>query len=361
MAIRALVTGAAGFIGSHVADHCIAMGMDVVATDDLSVGLRENVPHSARWRQGDLADEAFVKSLWSDGPYDYVYHIGAYATQHLSHFNRRKNYLVNVVGSMHLINESIRHDVGCFVFASTVAVYGRVDETMHEGLPFDPDDPYGVSKAAVEMDLKVAKKKFGLNSVCFRPHNVYGERQSMTARDKNVVAVFVNQTLRGEPMSVWGEGKQVRAFSHVDDVAPIIARAPKVKEAYGEAFNVGAETPYTILQLANEVAAACGVPPKIVHLPPRHEIPHAVVDNAKVRRVFGTEPSVGLSEGLRRMVNWARKRNATRETIAEPVELPEKLESARKQAEHPGSGESRRERDPDRTKDFAREGSIARD
>jgi UDP-glucose 4-epimerase len=220
-----------------------------------------------------------------------------------------------------------------------------------------------VSKAAVEMDLKVAKKKFGLNSVCFRPHNVYGERQSMTARDRNDVAVIVNQTLRGEPMSVWGEGKQVRAFSHVDDVAPIIARAPKVKEAYGEAFNVGAETPYTILQLANEVAAACGVPPKIVHLPPRHEIPHAVVDNAKVRRVFGTEPSVSLSEGLRRMVNWARKRNATRDTVAEPVELPEKLESTRRQSEHPGgprAAESRRQRDPGDTKDFAREGSVAR-
>jgi UDP-glucose 4-epimerase len=163
-------------------------------------------------------------------------------------------------------------------------------------------------------------------------------------------------------MSVWGEGKQVRAFSHVDDVAPIIARAPKVKESYGEAFNVGAETPYSILQLANEVAAACGVPPKIVHLPPRHEIPHAVVDNAKVRRVFGAEPSVDLATGLRRMVNWARKRNATRETVAEPVELPEKLESARKQADHPGSprGEAQHERDPDRAANhFVREGSRA--
>src|SRR3954467_8094915 len=100
MPARALVTGAAGFIGSHAADHCLTLGMDVVATDDLSVGYRENVPAAAPWRQGDLADEAFVKSLWAEsGPFTYVYHLAAYATQHLSHYNRRRNYLVNVVGS----------------------------------------------------------------------------------------------------------------------------------------------------------------------------------------------------------------------------------------------------------------------
>ena len=110
MWIRALVTGAAGFIGSHVADHCLALGMDVVATDDLSVGVRENVPGGAEWRPGDLADEAFVRSLWRDGRFDHVYHLGAYAAEGLSHFIRAFNYRTNLEASVNLINQAILHD-----------------------------------------------------------------------------------------------------------------------------------------------------------------------------------------------------------------------------------------------------------
>src|SRR5476651_752408 len=98
---RVLVTGAAGFIGSHVADHCLALGMEVVATDDLSGGFRENVLAAAAWVQGDLKDRAFVRSLWSGGPFDYVYHLGAYAAEGLSHFIRAYNYSTNLVASMH--------------------------------------------------------------------------------------------------------------------------------------------------------------------------------------------------------------------------------------------------------------------
>jgi UDP-glucose 4-epimerase len=305
---RALVTGAAGFIGSHVADHCIALGMDVVAADDLSVGARGNVPPGARWRQGDIADEAFVRGLFAEGRFDYVYHLAAYATQSLSHYARRHNYLVNVVGSMHLINEAVRHDCRCFVFASSAAVYGREQVPMCEDVHPRPDDPYGVSKYTVEMDLRLAREKFGLNFVVHRPHNVYGERQNLAPRDKNVVAVFINQCLLGRPMTIWGDGEQVRAFSYVDDVAPLIARSPMVPAALNEVFNIGADQTHTIADLAAHVAAACGVAPRVVRLPARHEIPRVVADQSKLCRVFQPPPATGLREGLRRTVEWARRR-----------------------------------------------------
>src|SRR2546421_12855596 len=107
---RALVTGAAGFIGSHVADSCLELGMDVVATDDLSGGYIENVPEAAKWVQGDLRDAAFVASLWDDGPFDYVYHLGAYAAEGLSHFIRAYNYRTNLEASVNLVNQSVLHD-----------------------------------------------------------------------------------------------------------------------------------------------------------------------------------------------------------------------------------------------------------
>src|SRR5258705_10865877 len=121
---RALVTGAAGFIGSHVADACFELGMDVVATDDLSGGFVENVPPGATWVEGDVRDAAFVESLWDDRPFDYVYHLAAYAAEGLSHFIRAFNYRTNLEASMNLVNQAVPHDAKRFVFTSSIAVYG---------------------------------------------------------------------------------------------------------------------------------------------------------------------------------------------------------------------------------------------
>jgi UDP-glucose 4-epimerase len=191
-----------------------------------------------------------------------------------------------------------------------------------------PDDPYGASKLAVETDLRLANERFGLNYVAIRPHNVYGERQNMAPRGKNVVAVFVNQCLMGQPNTIWGEGNQVRAFTHVDDVAPLFARAPLVKAARNQVFNVGADRTYTILELAHEVAAAVGVRPNVVHLPARNEIAQVIADQTRLKRTFAPPPEVDLPTGLRRMVGWAKERGPAVQPAVETLELADKLNSA---------------------------------
>jgi UDP-glucose 4-epimerase len=311
-----LVTGAAGFIGSHVADHCLALGMRVVAVDDLSGGFREHVPAGATWIQGDLRDPAFVASLWEAEEFDYVYHLAAYAAEGLSHFIRRYTYDTNLLASINLINMAIKHATKCFVFTSSIAVYGHNQVPMAEELVPQPEDPYGISKYAVELDLQSAHKMFGLNYVIFRPHNVYGERQNIADKYRNVIGIFMNQAIQGNPMNIFGDGLQTRAFSHIDDVAPQIARAPLVPAAINQVFNVGADIPYTVLEVAEIVAAALEAPCKVRHLPPRNEVVHAFSDHCKARRVFQCPPAVDLKTGIERMAAWVRGKGP-----ATPVEF----------------------------------------
>jgi UDP-glucose 4-epimerase len=304
----ALVTGAAGFIGSHVADHCLAGGLKVVAVDDLSGGFQENVPKGATWVQGDIRDPNFVASLWQIEKFDYVYHLAAYAAEGLSHFIRHYNYETNLLGSINLINLAVKHGVKCFVFTSSIAVYGHNQLPMTEDSVPQPEDPYGISKYAVELDLQCAEKMFGLNYVIFRPHNVYGERQNIADKYRNVIGIFMNQALQGLPMTVFGDGLQTRAFSHIDDVAPLIARAPRVPDAFNQVFNVGADTPYTIRELAETVSSALEVPCAIKSLPARNEVVHAFSDHSRAQKVFQPAAPIDLKTGISRMARWVKNK-----------------------------------------------------
>jgi len=322
--VKALVTGAAGFMGSHVAAACLELGMEVTATDDLSGGFRENVPEEASWVAGDLRDESFVASLWRDhGPFDYVYHLAAYAAEGLSHFVRVFNYRTNLEASMHLVNQSVPHGVERFVFTSSIAVYGTNQVPMTEDLIPRPEDPYGISKYAVELDLAAARELFGLRYTIFRPHNVYGERQNIWDKYRNVVGIFMNSVLNGRAMPIFGDGSQTRAFSHIDDVAPAIARSPLVDAAADEIFNIGGDQPVSVLELAQLVADAFGVQVEVEHLPARHEVLHAFSDHTKVRRVFELGQPIDLKTGITRMGEWVQ-RSGPREPLEfkGAIELP---------------------------------------
>ena len=308
------MTGAAGFIGSHVVDACLDLGMEVVATDDLSGGYRQNVADAARWIQGDLRDARFVNSLWDDGEFDVVYHLAAYAAEGLSHFIRAYNYRTNLGASVNLINAAVRYEAQRYVFASSIAVYGSGQLPMTEGMIPRPEDPYGVSKFAVELDLAAASDLFGLRYTIFRPHNVYGERQNIADRYRNVIGIFMNAVLRGEAMPVFGDGLQTRAFTHVSDVAPVIARSALMRNTVDQTFNIGADQPHTILELAHEVARAFGVPCAVRHLPARREVVHAFSDHTKLREAFAPPAPMSLTDGIQRMATWV-KDNGPRQPV----------------------------------------------
>src|SRR5499427_4044086 len=256
-----LVTGGAGFIGAHVARHLLESGHEVVVLDDLSGGYEVNVPAGAVFVDGSVTDPELVDELFRTHEFSHVFHLAAYAAEGLSHFIRRFNYTNNVLGSINVLNSALRAEtVERFVFASSIAVYGPAQTPMTEEVVPEPEDPYGIAKYAVELDLAAAQRMFGLEYTIFRPHNVYGELQNLADPYRNVIGIFMNQVMGGRPMTVFGDGLQTRAFTHIDDVAPLIARSIEVSDAANEVFNVGAETPYTILHLANEVAAALDAP-----------------------------------------------------------------------------------------------------
>lgn len=306
---KSLVTGAAGFIGSHVVDELLKMGYEVVAMDDLSGGFADHVNEKAEFIEGSIVDHDLINKLFEQHQFDYVFHLAAYAAEGLSHFIKRFNYTNNLVGSVNLINASVNAGtVKCLVFTSSIAVYGANQLPMSEDMIPLPEDPYGIAKYAVEMDLKEAHEMFGLPYVVFRPHNVYGERQNIGDPYRNVIGIFMNQILKGEPLTVFGDGLQTRAFSYISDVAPAIARSVERQQAYNGVFNVGADQPYSVLELAETVSRVMDVEPDIRHLDARNEVVHVYSSHDRVRELFGDLiQNVSLEDGLRAMVGWVRE------------------------------------------------------
>ncbi len=300
-------------------------GHSVVVLDDLSGGFEENVPDGAEFKRGSVTDADLVGELFERGGFDYVFHLAAYAAEGLSHFIKRFNYTNNVIGSMTLINESVKHDVKCFVFTSSIAVYGSGQAPMSEDMTPEPEDPYGIAKYAVEQDLRSTLNMFGLNHVIFRPHNVYGEYQNLGDRYRNVVGIFMNQAMQGEPLTIFGDGGQSRAFSYVDDVAPHIAASVDLPAAYNEVFNIGADQPVSVGELAGLVNEVMGTSSGLRHLPARNEVVHAFADHAKSRAVFGQESDVPLRAGLDRMAVWAKQVGARKSSAFDGVEITKGL------------------------------------
>lgn len=320
-----LITGGAGFIGSHVAKHCLELGHEVIILDDLSGGFEDHIPAGVAFVKGSVTDEKLITELFDKYKFDYVYHLAAYAAEGLSHFIRRFNYNNNLIGSINLINESVKHKVKCFVFTSSIAVYGKGQLPMTEEMTPIPEDPYGVSKYAVELDLRSAHEMFGLNYVVFRPHNVYGENQNIGDKYRNVIGIFMNQLMQGKPLTIFGDGTQTRAFSYIDDVAIPIATCVNNKEAYNETFNIGADKPYNVNDLARVVSAEFGVTADITYLTARNEVLHAYSDHTKAHRVFGPPTGIDLKEGISIMANWARKVGARHSQEFGNIEITEKL------------------------------------
>ena len=326
---KALVTGGAGFIGSNLTEELVKRGFEITVLDDLSGGFTDNVVGAATFVQGSINDVKFVDAMFERTGFDYVFHLAAYAAEGLSHFIKRYNYQNNLIGSVNLINAAVNTGVKCFVFTSSIAVYGAsVELPMTEETPAHPEDSYGIAKLAVEQELKICKEMFDLDYIIFRPHNVYGERQNIGDKYRNVVGIFMNQILQGQPMTIFGDGSQSRAFSYIGDVAPVIAASVEVPAAYNQIFNVGADHPYTINELTVAVANAMGVTPQIQYVPARNEVINAYSSHEKVNKVFGQRASFGLDEGLQRMASWVKQHGARSSHEFDDIEITKNFPKA---------------------------------
>ena len=323
-----LVTGGAGFIGSHVAAHCLKLGHRVVVLDDLSGGFADQVPAGAHLIVGSVTNHELVAKLFAKYKFDYVYHLAAYAAVGLSHFIRRYNYTVNLIGSANLINEAVKAKTRCFVFASSISVYGENQVPMSEDLVPRPSDPYGISKYAVELDLAAAFQQFGLPSIIFRLHNVYGEHQNLGDPYRNVLGIFMSQIMRGRPLTIFGDGEQTRAFTYVDDVAPHMARSVDLPQTYNQVINIGAEQPYTINHLAQVAMDALGCRVPILHLEPRNEVCQVFASHHRALQLLNATPEIKLEEGVHRMAEWALRTGSRKSSVFPAIEIAEGLPSA---------------------------------
>lgn len=325
-----LVTGIAGFVGSHVAEHLLKAGHGVIGIDNFSGGVESNIPEGATCWKGDIRDKSFVYHVFDKGSFDAVIHAAAFASEGLSHHVRNYTYDSIIMGSSNLVNACVNYGIPLMVSLSSIAVYGEQRPPFTEAMAPRPIDPYGAAKQCMETDLRAASRHFeGFNAIVFRPHNIIGVRQNLQDSTRNVASIFIRQALLGKPLTIFGSGLQTRAWSPVGQVAAVIAASIEDSDrgSHNEIFNIGGEHVMSVLTLAKMVHEAVGVNTGIVHLPARDEVEHAYSDQTKVRQHFPTHfvKSQSIQECLAEMVHEARTRNLETILPLPPIEIAQNL------------------------------------
>lgn len=327
--MKMLVTGAAGFIGSHVCEWLISQGHDVLGLDDLSGGFQENLPTGTRFEKKSALEP--LDGLFLTYRPEVVYHLAAYAAEGLSHHIPVFNYQNNLAATANVLGSAHRVGTRHFVFTSSIAAYGHPQGTaaFDESSPCAPCDPYGIAKFACEMHLKSHFQYHGGPSyTIFRPHNVFGPKQNIADPYRNVVGIFILRTLQGLPMPIFGDGAQTRSFSYISTVARCIAEAGWLAEAKNKTINVGGDQALSVRELAQEIAEVMGLPANITWLPARHEVTHAHCDHQLARTLFkeayGAE--ISIRDGLEEMVEYVRQHPIPKATeCPAPIEIQDHL------------------------------------
>jgi len=307
--MKIFVTGCAGLLGANYTRHLLRCGHKVIGIDDLSGGHKAFIPKDDNFTfaKFDLERRKKVVELFEEHKPDVLLHFAAYAAEGLSPFIRNYNYRNNLICSANLINECITHNTK-MIFTSSMAVYGEQEPPFTEDKRPQPIDPYGVAKYAVEVDLELARKQFGLRYNIVRPHNVLGIYQNIWDRYRNVIGIFIRKAINGQPILVYGDGEQTRAFS---DIKYYMDPFDKLLTDFdGEIFNIGADKHFTLNEVANTVksiAKKYGYDVPIEHGEPRHEVKHAYCDHTKAKTLLEFKDETKLEELIESVFVWAIK------------------------------------------------------
>lgn len=302
-----LITGVAGLLGSRMADWIIQHHPEytVVGIDNLSGGYKENLADEIIFYQKDVSNDD-LKPIFEQHDVEFVYHFAAYAAEGLSPFIRKYNYNNNLLATANVVNECIRFGVKRLIFTSSMAVYGEGDPPFHEEHIPQPVDPYGVAKYACELDIKIAGEQHQLDWCIIRPHNVYGTKQNIWDKYRNVLGIWMYQKLNNEPFTIFGDGKQERAFSYIDDCLPSLWLAAVSSKASKQIFNLGGIHKSSILEAAEQLSHIVGGT-ELVFLEGRHEVKYAYPTYQKSIDVLDYQELTTLQDGLVQMWEWAQK------------------------------------------------------
>ena len=306
-----LVTGGAGFIGSHLVEELLSQGRMVVVLDDLSTGKRENLPESPNliFVEGSIVDREILKRLFSKYRFSTVFHLAAVASVYRSIEEPLYCHQVNFDGTLYLLEESKRVGVEKFIFASSAAVYGDLPELpKRENMAVKPQTPYAVDKYASERYTVNSFNLYGLDATALRFFNVYGERQDPISPYSGVISIFIERIRRfqrGESVTIdiYGDGRQTRDFVYVKDVVRALLLAEE-KQTAGEVYNVGTGVETSLLHLLEVLREITGEIPPVRFLPSRPgDIKRSVADISKISQI-GYSPSYSLKGGLERLWKW---------------------------------------------------------
>ena len=312
---RVLVTGGAGFIGSHLADRLLNLGHKVVIIDNESTGLKKNVPEQAIYISGDVTRPEDLEKAFSY-ELDAVFHIAGQSSIINSFNNPLADIQTNLVGTVNVIQKCLEHKVPRLLFASSMTAYGVPDVLpISEQTPCIPISYYGIAKYAAERYVHTAASRtdltFPFHVTSFRMFNVYGERQRLDNPYQGVMGIFMGNVKRGEPITIHGDGSQSRDFVYISDVVDAWIAAWENSASYGEAFNIGYGADCSIQDLSHYVLEAFNLseqdyPVQYTHLLPG-EAGRIVADISKAREILNWKPKVTFQEGVRRTVVWTSK------------------------------------------------------
>ena len=303
---KVLITGVAGLLGSHFSRYLLDKGYEVYGIDDLSGGYKEYLDPRVEFFEGNLGNQEWLSEIFYAIKPDYIYHFAAYAAEGLSPFIRKFNYTNNLICSVNVINECIKNEVKKIIFTSSMAVYGANPVPFVETMQPAPEDPYGISKYTVEMDLKQAYDQFGLKYSIVRPHNVIGIYQNIWDKYRNVIGIWIRKILNDEPIQIFGDGKQKRAFSDIKYCMEPFEKLMILGD--GQIYNLGSDKEYTLNKVANIVGTIANnfsYDPTIKYVEQRHEVKNAYSNHDKAKKELDFEDKTNIKETIKEMFEWA--------------------------------------------------------